>query len=82
MGFSHSSYTVDEDGGSVQLVLALSNPSSTDVTVQVLSEDNTAIGEHYTLRKLLFLQVQGKLGVLHSSRDHSNKSSETREVAY
>ncbi|XP_065915710.1 extracellular matrix protein 3-like [Dysidea avara] len=42
--FNHSTYIIDEDDGPVQPLLVLSNPSSTNITVQVLSEDNTAIG--------------------------------------
>ena len=44
--FDQSAYTVDEDIGSVQPVLVLSNPSSTDITVQVTASSNTATGEH------------------------------------
>ena len=40
-----STYSVDEDDGPAQPVLVLSNPSSTDVTVQVESNDITATGE-------------------------------------
>ncbi|XP_065912235.1 neural cell adhesion molecule 1-like [Dysidea avara] len=42
VSFSQSSYSVDEDDGPVQPVLVLSNPSSTDITVQVRSNDITA----------------------------------------
>ena len=44
MSFNHSTYIVDEDDGPAQPVLVLSNPSSTDITVRVLNQDNTAIG--------------------------------------
>ena len=53
MGFNHSTYIVDEDDGSAQPVLVLSNPSSTDITVQVSNEDNSAIGKHSTYEKLV-----------------------------
>ena len=46
--FEQSTYTVDEDDGPAQPVLVLSNPSSTDTTVQVFSQDNTAIGKNCT----------------------------------
>ena len=46
--FEQSTYTVDEDDGPAQPVLVLSNPSSTDITVQVFSQDNTAIGKNCT----------------------------------
>jgi len=45
VSFSQSTYSVDEDDGPVQPVLVLSNPSSTDITVQVGSNDITATGE-------------------------------------
>jgi len=40
--FSQSTYSVDEDNGPAQPVLVLSNPSSTDITVQVRDTPNTA----------------------------------------
>jgi len=43
--FSQSEYSVDEDGGPVQPVLVLSNPSSTDITVQVRDTEITATSE-------------------------------------
>ena len=45
MSFNQSTYSVDEDDGPAQPVLVLSNPSSTDITVQVRSNDITATGE-------------------------------------
>jgi len=45
IGFNQSTYTVDEDDGPAQPVLVLSSPSSTDITVQVRSNDVTATGE-------------------------------------
>ena len=49
VSFSQSTYTVGEDDGVVQPVLVLSNPSSTDITVQVISTDNTATGKVITV---------------------------------
>ena len=43
--FNQSTYSVDEDDGPAQPVLVLSNPSSTNITVQVRSNDITATGE-------------------------------------
>ena len=43
--FNESSYSVNENEGSVRPVLVLSNPSSTDVTVHVIDSDGTAMGE-------------------------------------
>ena len=42
--FNQSTYSVDENGGSVQLVLVLSNPSSFDITIQLFNTDVTAFG--------------------------------------
>ena len=44
ISFSQSIYSVNENEGSVQPVIVLSNPSSTDVTVQVTDEEGTASG--------------------------------------
>ena len=43
--FNQSTYSVDEDDGLAQLILVLSNPSSTDITVQVRDNANTATGK-------------------------------------
>ena len=45
VSFNQSTYSVDEDDGPAQPVLVLSNPSSTDITVHVRSNDITATGE-------------------------------------
>ena len=42
---NQSTYSVDESNGLVRPVLVLSNPSSTDITVQVKDNGNTATGE-------------------------------------
>ena len=42
-------YNVDEDGGSVQIGLVLSNTLSTDVTVQVSNTDGSATGEYCSI---------------------------------
>ena len=47
--FSQSLYTVDEDAGSIQIGLVLSNVSSTDVTVEVFSTDRSATGEYWSI---------------------------------
>jgi len=46
VSFALTAYSVDEDDGPAQLVLVLSNPSSTDITVQVTASNNTATGEY------------------------------------
>ena len=48
--FDQSTYRVDEDDGPAQPVLVLSNPSSTDIAVQVFSTDGSAAGEYYTYK--------------------------------
>ena len=44
ISFNQSEYSVDEDERSVKPVLILSNPSSTDITLQVKDEKDTATG--------------------------------------
>jgi len=39
-------YSVDEDDGPAQPVLVLSNPSSSDITVEVFNTDGSATGEY------------------------------------
>ena len=43
--FNESTYSVDESSRNVQVMLVLSNPSSTDLTVKVTSKNDTATGE-------------------------------------
>ena len=40
--FNESSYNVNEGNGKVQLILLLSNPSSTNITIQLRDRQNTA----------------------------------------
>ena len=42
--FEQSVYTVDEGGESVELVLILSSPISTDISIPVYTTDGSAIG--------------------------------------
>ena len=44
VSFNQSMYTVIENEGQVQPVIVLSNPSSTDVTIQVTDGGGTATG--------------------------------------
>jgi len=44
--FSQSTFIINENAGPAQPVLVLSNPSSTDITVQVLNIDGSASGEY------------------------------------
>jgi len=45
LNFNQSSYNINEDDGVVQPELILSNPSSTEFTVQVISNSITAVGK-------------------------------------
>ena len=49
MSFEQTAYRVDEDDGPAQPVLVLSNPSSTNITVEVFNTDGSATGEYYTI---------------------------------
>ena len=49
MNFDQSMYSTDEDKGSVQLVLILSSPSTTDITVRVFSDDGSATGKDFNI---------------------------------
>ena len=44
ISFGQPMYSVNENEGPIQPVLVLSNPSSTDITVQVTDEEGTASG--------------------------------------
>jgi len=44
--FNQSSYNVGEDAGPAQATLVSTNPSSTDITVQVTNVDESAAGEY------------------------------------
>jgi len=48
VNFSQEIYVVDEDNGLVQLELIFSNPSSFDITIQVMTTDTTAVGVNNT----------------------------------
>ena len=47
VSFKERAYYVSENDISVQPVLVLSNPSSTDVTVQVAKSDQLDIGKYF-----------------------------------
>ena len=44
ISFDQSAYSIAEDGGLVQPVLVLSNPSSVSITIQVVETGTTATG--------------------------------------
>jgi len=45
VSFEQSTYSVNEDDGPVQSVLVLSNPSSTNITIQVKETSGAATSE-------------------------------------
>ena len=47
--FSETTYSVNENDGSAQIGLVISNPPSTDITVQVANTDGTATGEYCSI---------------------------------
>ena len=46
VSFGQGMYTINENAGVVQVLLILSNPSSTDVNVQVSNTNVTANGKY------------------------------------
>ena len=48
ISFNQSTYHVNENDMTVEIVAILSNPSSTDVTVEITSSDTTATSEFAT----------------------------------
>ena len=49
VNFGQSTYSTNEDKGSVQLVLILSSSSTTDITVIIFSYDGTATGKDFRI---------------------------------
>ena len=49
VNFGQSTYSTNEDKGSVQLVLILSSSSTTDITVIIFSDDGTATGKDFRI---------------------------------
>ena len=47
--FEQQAYSINEDVGPAQPALVLSNPSSTDITVQVFNTNGSATGEYYCI---------------------------------
>ena len=45
VSFMNPRYNIIENDGTMQFVLVLTNPSSTNITLQVINEDNTATGK-------------------------------------
>ena len=53
MSFENNTHSVDEDAGTVQPVLLLSDSVSIDITIQVLNINGLATGEHKNLKLLV-----------------------------
>ena len=49
ISFSQSLYSVAENSGVVEIFMVLSNPSPTDITVQVLNTEGSATGKNILL---------------------------------
>ena len=47
--FNQSMYSVNEEAGPARPVLVISNPSSTNITVQVTNTDGSATGEYCSI---------------------------------
>ena len=47
--FNQTAYSINENAGPAQPALVLSNPSSTDITVQVFNTDGSATGEYCSI---------------------------------
>ena len=47
--FSQTTYSVDENAGPARPELVLNNPSSTDVTVEVINTNGMAFGKYCSI---------------------------------
>ena len=47
--FSETTYSVDENAGPARPELVLSNPSTTDITVEVFNTNGTAFGKYCSI---------------------------------
>ena len=76
--FSQSAYSVNENDEPAQAVLVLTNPASTDITVEVYNTDGSAIGEYcsilisYNVIGLTddMLQEEGLIMILDHTQSH------------
>ena len=55
--FSETTYSVDENAGSVRPVLVLSNPSATEFTVQVRENERSATSEQTKYIRLISIMI-------------------------
>ena len=47
--FSQPAFTANENSEEAEVVLQLSNPLSSDLIVEVITSDDTALGEYYSM---------------------------------
>ena len=57
VSFSQGMYTINETAGVVQISLFLSNPSSTDVKVQVVNTNVTANGKYISILSFTYILI-------------------------
>ena len=57
ISFDQLIYFVNENNGTVELKAILSNPSTTDITVQIISSDVTAISKYAHYYNLLYVNI-------------------------
>ena len=57
VNFSQSSYMVDENNEMVQFSVLLSNPSSSDIAIEVYSSDGTATGKYVLIYIRMYYRV-------------------------
>ena len=57
LSFGHAMYTINENAGVVQVSLFLSNPSSTDVKVQVVTTKVTATGKYISILSFTYILI-------------------------
>ena len=70
ISFNKSKYIVDEDSGHVQVMLTLSSPPLTDITMEVTANEGTASGELTVPLSTMMLRVY-KQEVVIMILDHS-----------
>ena len=57
ISFNELIYFVNESNETVELLVILSNPSATDITVQIMSSDVTAISKYAHNHNLLHMNI-------------------------
>ena len=57
MSFNQLIYNVPEDSKVAQVTLALDNPSSTDIAVEIITTNGSAIGEYKIWQYYIFYKI-------------------------